>query len=173
VLLLGIVALFVGLIYDVASSFNVGQEELEYSRYFYDQVQLILFSILALLISFFGSALLSPMLVRLVKGFKSWWSVTIDFSINQYLTRRIAAAFFTLVFYSSLVVIALVGPIAIFVGLELADSITFIGYLGSILIFPIGLLISLIFWVLIVVVVRLVYEVTNAVIHIAENTTIK
>lgn len=172
VLLLGLALLFAGIVYDLADSFSrANQEEIEYSRYFYDQFQLILFSVLSFIVAFFGIALLSPMLVKLVKGLKAWWQITTDFSITKYLTRRISASFFTFTYYLSAALITLILPAYIFVYLDLGSVITFIGYLGAILVYPIALAFALAFWILLVVTLRLIYEITNAIIHVAENTT--
>ena len=84
-----------------------------------------------------------------------------DFKLNEYLTRKVAGYLYTLYF------IVIVGVLAVAVPIW---STTDYGINGQIIIFPIALLVGVAVGFIVLVTLRLIAEISVAVIHIAENT---
>jgi hypothetical protein len=84
-----------------------------------------------------------------------------DFKLNEYLTRKVAGYLYTLYF------VVIVGVLAVAVPIW---STTDYGMNGQIIIFPIALLVGVAIGFILLVTLRLIAEISVAVIHIAENT---
>ena len=84
-----------------------------------------------------------------------------DFKLNEYLTRKVAGYLYTLYF------VVIVGVLAVAVPIW---STTDYGMNGQIIIFPIALLVGVAVGFILLVTLRLIAEISVAVIHIAENT---
>ena len=84
-----------------------------------------------------------------------------DFKLNEYLTRKVAGYLYTLYF------VVIVGLLAVAVPIW---STTDYGMNGQIIIFPIALLVGVAVGFILLVTLRLIAEISVAVIHIAENT---
>ncbi len=139
--------------------------------YLYSEVLLFVQNISIFFLAFLGFAFLHPVITKWIEIALSWSRELRDFSFKTYLTRRIASALygFTYVFLAG--GIGLVLPVYSYQYLNFAEYLTGIGFLGPILIFPLGVALALLVWFLVMLVIRLTYEFTNAIIHIAENTS--
>ena len=87
-----------------------------------------------------------------------------DFKLNEYLTRKVAGYLYTLYF------VIIVGVLAIAVPIW---SATDYGMNGQIIIFPIAILVGCALGFILLITLRLIAEISVAVIHIAENTRSK
>jgi hypothetical protein len=83
-----------------------------------------------------------------------------DFKLNEYLTRKVAGYLYALYF------VVIVGVLAVAVPIW---STTDYGMNGQIIIFPIALLVGVAVGFILLVTLRLIAEISVAVIHIAEN----
>jgi hypothetical protein len=95
------------------------------------------------------------------EDFKTILSHIRDFKLNEYLTRKVAGYLYTLYF------VVIVGVLAVAVPIW---STTDYGMNGQIIIFPIALLVGVAVGFILLVTLRLIAEISVAVIHIAENT---
>jgi hypothetical protein len=84
-----------------------------------------------------------------------------DFKLNEYLTRRVTGYLYSLYF------VLIVGVLAVAVPIW---STTDYGMNGQIIIFPVALLFGVAIGFILLVTLRLIAEISVAVIHIAENT---
>jgi hypothetical protein len=116
-------------------------------------------------------AFLHPVLTKWIEVALNWNRELRDFTFKTYLTRRIASALygFTYIFFAG--GIGLVLPVYSYEYFNIADYLTGVGFLGPIFVFPLGVALGLLVWFLVMLVIRLTYEFTNAIIHIAENTS--
>lgn len=139
--------------------------------YLYSEFLLLVQNVSISLAAFIGFAFLHPVLTKWIEIALNWNSELRDFSFKTYLTRRIASALygFTYVFLAG--GIGLVLPVYAYEYFGFSDFLSGIGFLGPILVFPLGVAIGLVAWFFVMLVIRLTYEFTNAIIHIAENTS--
>jgi hypothetical protein len=120
-------------------------------------------------------AYLRPYFDNLSTHISNWLTYLRDFSIETYITRKISA----LIYRISYVVLAgCAAYVPIYQNTGFLDSIIagefIIGKLGVLIplfTFPISLLVAGVTWFLAMAVVRLLFEFSNAIIHIAQNTT--
>lgn len=87
-----------------------------------------------------------------------------DFKLNEYLTRKVAGYLYTLYF------VIIVGLLAVAVPIWSASDY---GMNGQIVIFPIAILVGFTLGFVLLITLRLIAEISVAVIHIAENTKSK
>lgn len=139
--------------------------------YLYSVLLLVVQNISIFFAAFIGFAFLHPVLTKWIEIALKWNSELRDFSFKTYLTRRIASALYGFTFVFLAGGVGLVLPVYSYEYFGFADVLTGVGFLGPIFIFPLGVAIGLVAWFLIMLVIRLTYEFTNAIIHIAENTT--
>lgn len=139
--------------------------------YLYSVLLLVVQNISIFFAAFIGFAFLHPVLTKWIEIALKWNSELRDFSFKTYLTRRIASALYGFTFVFLAGGVGLVLPVYAYEYFGFADVLTGVGFLGPIFIFPLGVAIGLVAWFLIMLVIRLTYEFTNAIIHIAENTT--
>lgn len=138
--------------------------------YLYAEVLLLVQNISVSLAAFVGFAFLHPVLTKWIDVALNWNRELRDFSFKTYLTRRIATALygFTYVFLAGGIGLAL--PVYAYEYFSFADLLSGVGFLGPIFVFPLGVAVGLVAWFFVMLVIRLTYEFTNAIIHIAENT---
>ena len=87
-----------------------------------------------------------------------------DFKLSEYLTRKVAGYLYTLYF------VIIVGLLAVAVPIWSASDY---GMNGQIVIFPIAILVGFTLGFVLLITLRLIAEISVAVIHIAENTKSK
>ena len=169
VMVLSLLVLVAVLLKEVWESMFLDYEVL--GDYLYSEVLLFVQNISIFVAAFIGFAFLHPVLTKWIDIALKWNSELRDFSFKTYLTRRIATALygFTYVFLAGGV--GLVLPVYAYDYFSFAEVLTGVGFLGPIFVFPLGVAIGLVAWFLIMLVIRLTYEFTNAIIHIAENTS--
>ncbi len=139
--------------------------------YLYSEVLLFVQNISIFIGAFIGFAFLHPVLTKWIDIALKWNSELRDFTFKTYLTRRIATALYGFTYVSLAAGVGLILPVYGYEYFGFADSLTGVGFLGPIFVFPLGVAIGLVVWFLIMLVIRLTYEFANAIIHIAENTT--
>lgn len=139
--------------------------------YIYSELLLLVQNVSTFFLAFLGFAFLHPLITKGVEVAHSWNSELRDFSFKTYLTRRIASALYGFTYISLAGVIGLSIPVYTYEYFNFAEYLTAVGFLGPIFIFPFGVLVALAIWFLIMLIIRLTYEFTNAIIHIAENTS--
>jgi hypothetical protein len=139
--------------------------------YLYSEVLLLVQNVSLSFVAFVGFAFLHPVLTKWIDVALNWNRELRDFSFKTYLTRRIATALygFTYVFLAG--GIGLVLPVYAYEYFSFADLLSGVGFLGPIFVFPLGVAVGLVAWFFVMLVIRLTYEFTNAIIHIAENTS--
>jgi hypothetical protein len=147
------------------------EKYISFGDYFYSEILLIAENASRFLIALCGFAFLQPVLSKWITVAYEWNSALSDFSLRTYLTRKISSALYGLTYVLITAVVGIGVPVYGYQSLYLRDYFTGIGFLGPIAVFPIAVLVAIVIWFLVVLLIRLTYEFTNAIIHIAENTT--
>lgn len=139
--------------------------------YLYSEFLLLVQNISIFFAALLGFSFLHPVLTKWIDIALKWNTELRDFSFKTYLTRRIATALYGFTFVFLAGGVGLVLPVYSYEYFGFADVLTGVGFLGPIFTFPLGVAIGLVAWFLVMLVIRLTYEFTNAIIHIAENTS--
>ncbi len=139
--------------------------------YLYSEFLLLFQNTSIFLIAFVGFAFLNPVLTNWIDIALKWTRELGDFSFKTYLTRRIASALYAFTYILLAGLIGLIIPVYSYEYFNFSEYLTGVGFLGPMFIFPLGVLIALLTWFLVMLIIRLTYEFTNAIIHIAENTS--
>lgn len=126
-------------------------------------------------VSLLMAAYIRPYFDNLSTHISNWLTYLRDFSIETYITRKISGGIYQI---SYVVLAGCASVIPVYRNIGFLDSIIagefFIGKLGILIplfTFPIYLLAAAVAWFLAMAVLRLVFEFSNAIIHIAQNTT--
>lgn len=116
-----------------------------------------------------------PYFDNLSSHISNWLSYLRDFSIETYITRKISGGIYKIAY---VLLAGCAAYLPVYRNIEFIDSIltenAVIGKLGILIplfTFPIYLLAAGIAWFLSMAILRLVFEFSNAIIHIAQNTT--
>lgn len=139
--------------------------------YLYSLIYQIAESFLYVSIALVGLAFLLPVLAKWIQLALNWNEVLKDFSMNTYLTRKISSVLYSISYVSISASIGIALPVYGYDFLEIREYFFGLGFLGPIFTFPLFAAIGLLVWFVVLLVLRLMYEVTNAIIHIAENTS--
>lgn len=147
------------------------------SDYTYSCITDGLLVIALIVVSLLIVAYLRPYFDNLSTHISNWLTYLRDFSIETYITRKISGWIYQV---SYVVLAGCAAYIPMYLNTDFLDSIIagefVIGKLGILIplfTFPFYLLVAAVIWFLAMAVVRLVFEFSNAVIHIAQNTSKK
>lgn len=143
------------------------------SDYIYQLVRLAFEYVTFFAIATLGLTYAKHSIINWLGVAKSWLQYLSDFSMTTYLTRRISSVLYGFSYIALFGIIGLLVPFFLYDGLLMGDIFRGIGYLGPIAFFPVSALVAGIVWFFSILIIRLVYEFSNAIIHIAENTTQK
>lgn len=168
-LVLPVLILLCYLVYDFWQS--LFENYISFGDYLYYEILMLAEYVAYFLVALCGLAFLQPVLIKWISIARTWNAALSDFSLKTYLTRKISTALYGLTYVSVSAVIGLAVPVFAYETLSLRELFTGIGFLGPIAFFPIGALLGLVVWFLVILLIRLTYEFANAIIHIAENTS--
>ena len=89
-----------------------------------------------------------------------------DFSLNSYMTRKLSSWIYAFLYFGLILAVGFGIPSALStqIGIDYAPWILLFGY-------PISMVVGALFAYLILLLLRLVFEYSNALIHVAQNTS--
>lgn len=164
-----LLVLFLGQIFQYVQTLFAEYENL--GDHFYSEFRLVIYNVVTFLIAVVGLSFLQPVLVGWLNSARGWVESLNDFSISTYLTRRISSALYGIIYVILTAVIGFQVPNMLYESLGMGSYFSWLGYLGNMVFFPVAALMAALLWFFSILILRLTFEFTNAIIHIAESAS--